>query len=470
MPHRLPRIPSPVAASLLLALLGACSDPTTSNVPATPAPGPGSDAPAFAFGAPSVANPASLNLEAPTVIREVTNPVTGEKVKVNNGGYGSALAFAPWDPTRYYLMTDRGPNVAITVNGVTGIAFPVPEFHPQIGIFKRQGSQLKKVDVITLRDESCKPLSGLPLPAGQTGSTGEIAFGIDGTPLPFDPKGIDSEGLTILLDRSFWVSDEYGPFLTHFNSAGCTIERIGPGANRRSLPLALAKRRPNRGMEGLTSVLGGLYLVGMMQSPLDNPTAAGRVSRLTRLVVFNTLTGRTRQYAYLLDSPALANSEILALSPSRYLVLERDGNFPTEGPAAKRIYLIDVRGATDISDPANGERGLLVGGKSLEELTANASDPAALLATAHIKPITKTLAVDLTALFPNYVHDKVEGMALVDPWILAISNDDDFSVLDSPNGITQKILPNTTTVDFGQVVFVRLPFGIRFDDLEDIFR
>ena len=451
------------AVSTLAAAVGGCSSPiesdgfsdstaTVSSLFSRPAP------------------PGGLPLEAATVLRVVTNPVSGQDVKLLNGGFGSAVAFAPWDNSRFYLMTDRGPNVPITVGPVTGIAFPVPAFHPQIGEFKRHGNELKKIDVITLKDENCQPLTGLPIPLGQTGSTGEVPFALDGTPLQPDPKGIDSEGLTILHDRSFWVSDEYGPFITHFNPAGCTIERLAPGSGPRSLPLVLAKRRLNRGMEGITAVLGGWYLVGVMQSPLDNPTAAGRASRLTRIVVLNTRTGKTKQFAYLLESPTLTNSEILALSPSRYLVLERDGLFPGANPAAvKRLYLIDLRDATDISDPANGDRGLLVGGKTLEELTANAANPAATLLAAGIAPLAKTLAVDVVATVAGYPHDKMEGIALLDPWTVAISNDDDFSVLDGPGGLIQKILPGTTTPDFGEVVFVRLPFGIRVGDLDDIF-
>src|SRR6185436_11192247 len=113
-----------------------------------------------------------------------------------------------------------------------------------------------------------------------------------------------------------------------------------------------------------------------------NPTAggssAGRGSRLARLVVIDPRTGVTRQYAYLLDAPSNLNSEIAALSPTSFLVLERDGNFP---PAAiKKVYRIDIDQATDIGDPANGVGGRLVGGLTLEELTKNVTEPYTTLA------------------------------------------------------------------------------------------
>jgi hypothetical protein len=213
-------------------------------------------------------------------------------------------------------------------------------------------------------------------------------------------------------------------------------------------------------MEGLTSVLGGKVLVGMMQSPLDNPRASGRASRLTRLVVFDTQTGTSKQYAYLLEASNLTNSEILSLGPKRFVVIERDGDFPGSNPTAvKRLYQIDISGATDISDPTNGPKGLLVDGKSLEELTANAVDPASVLRDAGIEPVAKKLAVDILATVPGYSHDKVEGITLVGENTIAVSNDDDFGVTNGDGGLVQKLIPGTTPPqpDFNEVVFVKLP-------------
>jgi hypothetical protein len=73
--------------------------------------------------------------------------------------------------------------------------------------------------------------------------------------------------------------------------------------------------------------------------------------------------------------------------------------------------------------------------------------------------VQKKLAVDILAEIPGYPHDKVEGMALVDRNTIAVSNDDDFSVSDGTGGLTQKILPGILEPDFGEVVFVKLPFG-----------
>lgn len=458
------------SAAIALLLAAACGDTSAPVAPAATnaTTAPNADVSASLFGGDRGwhgSSPDALIAANPLTLAEVLNPVTGAKVTVFNGGYGSAMAAVPGRRDAYYLMTDRGPNFAFK----DGLAFPVPTFTPEIGVFQRRSGKLIRTATIPLKNGRCKPLSGLPLPAGTGGSTGEIAYALDGSLLTPDPEGIDSEGLVVMDDGTFWVSDEYGPFLAHFNRSGCQLERISPFSGGRALPKVLAKRRANRGMEGLTAILGGRVLVGMMQSPLDNPQAAGRASRLARVVVFDTRTGKSRQYAYLLESASLANSEILSLGLRRFLVLERDGDFPGNNPAAvKRLYEIDLRGATDISDPANGEKGLLVNGKTLEELTANAADPAAVLRAAGIEPVKKEMEVDILAKFPGYQHDKVEGLALIDPFTVAISNDDDFAVAEGPGGLVQKILPGTAPAqpDFNEVIFIRLkrPFGLDKDD------
>ncbi|HEX4017002.1 MAG TPA: esterase-like activity of phytase family protein [Frankiaceae bacterium] len=48
------------------------------------------------------------------------------------------------------------------------------------------------------------------------------------TPVPVakDPYGYDSEGLVALPDGTFWVSDEYGPYITHFDANGFELGRL----------------------------------------------------------------------------------------------------------------------------------------------------------------------------------------------------------------------------------------------------
>lgn len=396
-----------------------------------------------------------LAVRDPRVLATWVHPKSGDTVRVMNGGYGSALAADPAHPGRFYMLSDRGPNYENGEEG--GIAFPVPDFTPQIGVFEREGDALVRRGLVTLKDAHCRPLSGLPLPAGRPGATGEVGYTVEGTPLPGDSNGVDTEGLVALRDGTFWVSDEYGPYILHVDAEGCTRERFAPGSGARALPQVVAKRRVNRGFEALTTPDEGKTLVAMLQAPLDNPKAAGRASRLVRLLVLDTRTGATRQHAYLLDAPTLGVSDLQSLGGTRYLVLERDGKFGSDSGAVKRLYSIDLAGATDLSDPANGPTGRRVDGKTLEELTADAADPWQVLRDAGIRPVSKALRLDLLRAVPGYPHDKIEGMTLVDRRTLAFINDDDFGVTDADGGLAPKWLPASAprAVDRNEVVLLK---------------
>jgi hypothetical protein len=147
-----------------------------------------------------------------------------------------------------------------------------------------------------------------------------------------DPNGYDSEGLVALPDGTFWVSDQYGPFVTHFDSRGRAIQRLSPFDG--TLPAELRFRVPNRGMEGLTITPDGKELVGLMQSALQQSDLNGSNAKNivpTRIVTYNLRTHALHEYLYLLHDPktnGTANSELTALSDSTFLVDERDGNFP----------------------------------------------------------------------------------------------------------------------------------------------
>ena len=380
-----------------------------------------------------------------------------------NGGFGSALVRDLKDPSVFYLMTDRGPNAAgVAANS---IIFGKTDFTPQIGKFRLVGNQLVLEQTILFKNAAGQLLNGLPNPSGQ-GSTGETAIDLNGNPIAPSADGIDSEGLVLAADGTFWVSDEYGPHIVHFDASGKTIERINPfgtGTGGRTLPKVLARRRPNRGMEGLTITPDGKTLVGLMQSPMYNPSSSAvSGSVVLRVVTFEIATGATKQYVYLMENASLTGcSEIAAITNTTFLALERDGDYGgnTAKPATfKRIYKFDLAGATDISDPANGDGGKLYSGSTVEQLKNMIG-----LTNAGIVPVKKTLVFDLlTDISPIYPHDKPEGLVLIGSNTLAISNDDDFGVLDNgQNSFTTKLLPATNKVDANRIYFVTLPTALR---------
>jgi len=374
-------------------------------------------------------------------------------VKVYNGGYGSSMVQDPNDKTVFYLLTDRGPNIDGTEKNSK--VFANSMFTPQIGKFRLKDNVLVFESAIELKNKNGVKLNGLPNPEGKGGS-GENALDTNGKDLGKSEDGIDSEGLARAADGSWWVSDEYGPHIVHFDASGKEIERINPWTTGKKLPLVFAKRRPNRGMEGLTITPDGKTLVGIMQFPLYNPSKdAVKNSFVIRIVTMDIATGNTKQYVYMMERTDLqAVSEIAAVSNSTFIVLERDDKYATEATRKdvfKKIYQIDLAGATDISDDKNGEKGRLFDDKSVEELK-----DATTLAKYNIKPVTKTLVADLmTDIKELYPHDKAEGLAVINSSLIAVCNDDDFGV--TGEGIYKsKILPAINTVDKNSIYFIKL--------------
>lgn len=400
------------------------------------------------------------------IYAEASNPavlaVSPNGTTIYNGGFGSSIAADPTDPAVFYLLTDRGPNAAgVAANS---IIFGKADFTPQIGRFRVVGTQLVLEKTILLKNAAGVFLTGLPNPVGQ-GSTGETALDLNGQTIAPNADGIDSEGLVLASDGTFWISDEYGPHIVHFDATGKTIERINPfgtGTGGRTLPKVLARRRPNRGMEGLTITPDGKTLVGLMQSPMYNPSSSAvSGSTVLRVVTFDIATGATKQYVYLMENSSLTGcSEIAAITNTTFLALERDGNYGTSTGAVpfKRIYKFDLAGATDISDPTNSDAGKLYNGLTVEQLKDKAG-----LQNAGVTPVTKSLVFDImTQISPIYPHDKAEGVALIGSNTLAISNDDDFGVIDNgQNGFAPKILPAIGKVDLNRIYFVTLATPLR---------
>ncbi len=384
---------------------------------------------------------------------------TTDGVKVYNGGFGSAIAADHNDANVFYLLTDRGPNAAGSIDNA--IIFGKADFTPEIGKFRLKDGKLVLEQTIQLKNVAGQNLNGLPNPDKQ-GGTGEIAFDLSGKQIAPNADGIDSEGMVLASDGTFWISDEYGPHIVHIDATGRTIERINPfgtGTGGRKIPLVFAKRKPNRGMEGLTITPDGKTLVGMMQSPMLNPSkSAVSNSTVLRILTFDIASGATKQYAYLMDNASLTGvSDIVAVNATTFLTIERDGLYggaPTNPATFKKVFKISIDGATDISDPANSANGKLYGAnKTVEELNNQAG-----LQGAGITPVSKTLVLDLLKDLPTvYPHDKAEGLALLPGNILAISNDDDFGVVDnSKGGFAAKILPATNTVDHNRIYFVKI--------------
>jgi hypothetical protein len=404
-------------------------------------------------------------------------------VQLTGGSFGSSLAPVPGNPDEFFGLEDRGPNV----ESASGFAVePKPGYDPSIARFAFNDGEAELIERIPLRDSSGHPYSGL---VNSENPTAEKVENLNGVELAHDPDGYDPEGLVALPDGSFWVSDEYGPFVTHFNAEGREIQRLSPFDG--ALPAELAHRVPNRGMEGLTITPDGSTLVGMMQSSLqqpDLPVVEGKPvdakkDTPTRIVTYNLYTHKTHEYVFLLDEPGplkTANSEITALSNNTFLIDERDSLFPS-ATGYKKLWEVNLEGATDVGPQAHvkgaeykgTEGGLLIGGKTIEATVwgQKTAEAKTTLEADHITPVSSTLYLDvdqlLTELNPTnafFDHDKVEGVAALEGGKrIVISNDNDFGISEVeasktesglPWRLVPKILPATGKQDEGEYLEV----------------
>ncbi|WP_329414383.1 esterase-like activity of phytase family protein [Nocardia vinacea] len=390
---------------------------------------------------------------------------------VQASGYGSAWTPVPGAPGEFYGLTDRGPNV--DGPGKNEKLTPTPGFVPKIGRFKLVGNRAVLQSTIDLHTANGTPFNGQ---VDVAASTGETIKDLAGNVLPPSDHGLDPEGLVALPDGTFWVSDEYGPFLVHFDAKGGELERFAPGSG---LPKELSLRTPNQGMEGLTITPDGATLVGVVQSGLNTPGLGGSAKDvpMTRIVTVDLKTKAIKEFALPLQDPKtskVADSEITALSATTFLVDERDGNLPPK--ADKKLWTIDISGATDIGpgskvpgaqyDPERG--GLQIDGKPLETLvgTVSTNDATAALKKVGVTPVAKTANLDFAALVTSlnadgkfFGHDKIEGVATLDGGkTLYIANDSDFGLAagkgdQPPFGLKPKRLPNGQQ-DTGEILEV----------------
>lgn len=327
------------------------------------------------------------------------------------GGYGSDLAYFEKDRT-FWLLTDRGPNV--DNQSCDGKIFPQPEFCPRIGIFAKEKEQFVLKREILLKDTNNIPFTGLPI-KDSPGSTGEVAYDMEGKEIhSYTRHGIDPEGLAVLPDSSFWVSEEYGPFLMHFDKTGRCIESLSPFDG--TMPRHYQKRKPNRGLEGLCSNPNGTFLYGIMQSPLTDSQ-----DHTVPLFKYDTSTKVWSEYKYPLDADSDGANALCWINDSILLVLERDGKFPSKNfHANKKVYKVCL--------------------------------------TQSVQSLEKTLVLDIVKTAPDYVHDKVEGIAMIGDSILCIANDDDFGITSPEKPDNTVIVKNTSSgsKDFNELWFFKI--------------
>jgi len=312
------------------------------------------------------------------------------------GGFGSGLAYTGQANT-YIGVGDRG-----YFDGITDI-----DYKDRFQVFQinvdpaNQKVKATLVDTRLFTNEA-----GVNL-VGQTSAFNTVN--------PLNSLRFDPEGVRVAADGSLYVSDEYGPYVFHFDRFGKVIERLTvPAKFLIANPSAVgtdelppgntAGRQSNRGMEGLAISPDGTTLFGIMQNALIQDGALNdsnsRRGINNRILKIDLATGTTTEYVYQLYNRSNGVNEIVAINDHQFLLVERDGNAGTAA-AFKKIVFIDITGATDVSGDVLPQTGqTVVSGTHVGQ---------------NFVPVTKNVLFDLLdalyglagASFP----EKIEGIA-----------------------------------------------------------
>jgi Esterase-like activity of phytase len=359
---------------------------------------------------------------------KLSNSIANDR-KVLLGSIGSDLWHGADDPSdEFWMITDRGPNGQIAVNTENRRTFAVPEFNPAILKVKAVDGAIRILDTIPIVTRSGKPVTGMPNMQGRD----ETPYDYSGQKtLPLNPNGLDSEGLVRTRAGDFWVVDEYGPSLLKIAPGGKVVKRYVPkglglkGTDydvAEALPGIFAKRKINRGFEGIAMSPDEKTLYLALQSPLLNPDKkTGDRSRQTRFLAFDVAAEKiTAEYVYRFDDskefdPAhsapdeMKVSSLVAIAPGTLLVVER-----TDWVA--KIYRVELSAETNVLGTHWDDPGI---SPALEALND---------ASADYQALAKTLVVDLSKL--SAVPEKIEGLAVLDATTIVVSNDNDFDIGD----------------------------------------
>ena len=366
-------------------------------------------------------------------------------------GVGSGLTRRVNDPAgTIWAVGDRGPNLkvktAIALLELTQLdehaaldgakVMPCPDIGPAISELRFDGEKVVLVRSLPLRDQNGMALSGLPTP-GSAVALAEPAIALDGSQIPSDPSGADTEGIAAYPDGTFVVGDEYGPSLFHVAADGQVLLRWVPAGLEQlfrgacypvvgSLPAIAAMRRLNRGFEGLALSPDGRSLYLAFQSPLAHPDEdAHRQARHVRIWQLDAASGKvTDQYLYPLDRPSsfrrdaergdvdrsdIKVSELVMIGPDRLLVLERVS-------ATTKLYTVRL----DPTLSLGPEHLMIATRPTIEQLSACGE-----LAN-RVRVLEKSLVLSTDDL-PELDAD-MEGMILLSPRSLLLVNDNDFGV------------------------------------------
>ena len=174
-----------------------------------------------------------------------------------------------------------------------------------------------------------------------TDPNGHIPFPLTRPDRVITGADIDIESVTRGADGSYWMGDEFGPYLLHFDRAGRLLAPPAPlpGVRAPENPAGNPNLGGSKGFEGITLSPDGKRINALLEG-----TVAGDTPGTLRLNEFDiasgSFTGTT--WKYQLEDPNFAIGDAIAVDGNRLLIIERDS---AQGADAivKRVYLADKR-------------------------------------------------------------------------------------------------------------------------------
>lgn len=390
----------------------------------------------------------------------------------SGSGYAATLYTLPDrgrnDPANnvFYNYVGRVNEFAITVNPYTGTTNLAASTSSQNQVTFAQSGGIKLTDYngnpFTGADPGAgtRIVNGIVLPSPVAGATGAGKI------------SLDAEGLVLLSDGSFYISDEYAANIYYFDATGRLKGIITPpkslepyisgSLNFNSINPPTTGRRNNQGMEGLSVSPDGTRLFAVLQSATlqDSSSSADQTRTNTRVLVYDisgTATPDNPIGHYVLQLPTYtakgngsaanktaAQSEALSINNSQFLLLSRDGNGLGTGSTNPEVYksilLVDISKATNIAGTSYE-----TGTTPIDTIVSNQAQlnpditPVAFTQVVNMLNTTQLAKFGLNANTtpvnqPLTISEKWEAMALMpaldeakpQDFLLFVGNDNDF--------------------------------------------
>jgi hypothetical protein len=323
----------------------------------------------------------------------------------------------------------------------------------------------------TLKDSLGVEMTGRD-PGASTVTRGGIVYPIatDGTAAGH--ISLDAEAIAFRPDGTFYVSDEYADGIYYFDATGrqigaiqtvnAMLPRTGGAIDFNSTTPGQTGRRNNQGLEAMALTPDNKKLVTIQQSATvqDTNGAQQQTRNNTRILVYDISSTGTPTNPighYVLQLPVFNNngsggavdrtaaqSEMLALNDSQFLVLARDGlgrgvaaNASTSTtPVFKSILLVDTTGATNLAGTAyeTGNTPVATNGTLVPAIVpVQQVDVVNLLNPTQLARVGMNIT-RLPVSTPTTLSEKIEAMALApvleenapQDFFLFVGNDNDF--------------------------------------------